>query len=43
MDVVLIVLVIAAVIFGIAAWMSKSLTNLGLAVLTLAFILERLA
>lgn len=42
MDIILIVLIISAVIFAIAAWMGKSLTNLGLAVLTLAFILERL-
>lgn len=43
MDIILVVLIVAAVIFGIAAWMSKSLTNLGLTVLTLAFILERLS
>lgn len=42
MDIILIVLIVAAVIFAVAAWISKSLTNLGLAVLTLAFILERL-
>lgn len=42
MDIVLIVLILAAAIFAVGAWLSKSLTDLGLAVLTLAFILERL-
>ena len=42
MDIVLIVLILAAAIFAVGAWLSKSLIDLGLAVLTLAFILERL-
>lgn len=41
-DISTILFLIAAVIFGIGAWMGKSLTDLGLAVLAFAFFLQSL-
>lgn len=42
MDVVMLIFGAAAVVFAIAAWTGKSLTDLGLFGLALAFFIERI-